>query len=87
MNRSATAANASLISNRSMSPTSRPALASALRAAGAGPVSAADGHRDDPGPGGQAEVDADLLGADRHQGGAVDDAGGVAGVVDVVDLL
>ena len=39
MNRIATAANASLISNRSMSPTSRPALASALREAGAGPVS------------------------------------------------
>ncbi len=39
MNRIATAANASLISNRSMSSTSRPALASALRAAGAGPVS------------------------------------------------
>src|SRR5215510_2992826 len=39
MNRIATAANASFISQRSMSPTSRPALASALRAAGAGPVS------------------------------------------------
>ena len=39
MNRIATAANASLISNRSMSPTSRPARASALRDAGAGPVS------------------------------------------------
>ena len=39
MNRMATAAKASFISQRSMSPTSRPALASALRAAGAGPVS------------------------------------------------
>ena len=39
MNRIATAANASLISNRSMSSTVRPALASALRDAGAGPVS------------------------------------------------
>jgi len=36
MNRIATAANASLISKRSMSPTSRPAFASALREAGAG---------------------------------------------------
>ena len=39
MKRMATAAKASLISNRSMSSTPRPALASALRAAGAGPVS------------------------------------------------
>ena len=39
MKRMATAAKASLISHRSMSPTSRPALASALRDAGAGPVS------------------------------------------------
>ena len=39
MKRIATAAKASFISKRSMSPTSRPALASALRVAGAGPVS------------------------------------------------
>ena len=39
MKRMATAAKASLISHRSMSATSRPARASALRAAGAGPVS------------------------------------------------
>ena len=39
MNRMATAANASLTSKRSMSSTVRPALASALRLAGAGPVS------------------------------------------------
>ena len=93
MNRIATAANASLISNRSMSSTSRPALASALRRGRrrAGQhdrrVGAGDRGGDDAGARGEAEVLADLLVADRHERGAVDDAGGVAGVVDVVDLL
>ena len=65
-----------------MSSTSSPALASALRAAGAG-------HRggDDPGAWGEAEVGAHLLAADGHDRGPVDDAGAVAGVVDVVDAL
>ena len=35
----------------------------------------------------QARGVARLLRADQHRGGAVDDAGGVAGVVDVVDVL
>ena len=50
-------------------------------------VGAGDGGGDDPGARREAEVGADLLGADRHQRGAVDDARGVAGVVDVVDPL
>ena len=93
MKRIATAAKASLISKRSMSSGVRPALASALRAAGrrAGEhdrrVGAGDGGRDDAGARREAEVLADLLAADRDERGAVDDAGGVAGVVDVVDLL
>ena len=91
--RSTTAANASLISTRSMSSMVSPALASALRVAGAGPVSmmvglgAGDGGGDDPGARGEPVALADLLGADGDQRGAVHDAGGVARVVDVVDLL
>ena len=93
MKRMTTAANASFISNRSMSSTSSPALSSALRAAGAGPVSMISGSEP------LTAVDtmrargvrpyalADRRVADGHQRGAVDDARRVAGVVDVVDLL
>ena len=86
MKRSTTAANASLISTRSMSSTVRPALASALRAAGAGPVSMmvgsapetaaatmrARGVSPSAAPASSVPID--------DQRGAVDDAGGVAGV-------
>ena len=71
----------------------QPGLASALRAAGAGPVSMMVGSapqtrgRDDPSARRQAVALADLLAADGTSGGAVDDARGVAGVVDVVDPL
>src|SRR3954447_4376857 len=90
MNRRTTAAKASFISHRSMSSTVRPALASALRAAGAGPVSmivgsapetavitirARGGSPSDRGGRGQPELLADLLRADRDQSGSVDDAG------------
>ena len=68
-------------------------MASALRAAGAGPVSMIVGSAPETAVarirarGVEPELGADLLGADRDQRGAVDDARGVAGVVDVVDLL
>ena len=52
-----------------------------------GGLGAGDGGGDDPGARGQPVALADLLGADGDQRGAVDDAGGVARVVDVVDLL
>ena len=80
MKRMATAAKASFISHRSMSSTSRPALASALRAAGAGPVSMIVGSAPETAVitirarGVRPRSAADLLGADRHERGAVDDA-------------
>src|SRR5664279_6036607 len=46
-----------------------------------------DAGRDEACPRRQAEVGADPLTADQHQGGAVDDAGRVARRVKVVDLL
>ena len=91
--RRTTAANASFISIRSMSSIVSPALASALREAGAGPVSMIVGSapRDRGGEDARArlepELGADLLVADRQQRGAVDDAGRVARRVDVVDRL
>ena len=93
MNRIATAANASLISNRSMSLTSRPALASALRLAGAGPVSMIVGSAPETavamirarGVRPRSLPTCSLPMAIER--GAVDDAGAVAGVVDVVDPL
>ena len=45
------------------------------------------GERLDPGARLQAGAAAGLLVADQHGGGAVDDAGGVAGVVHVIDRL
>ena len=60
---------------------------------GTGPVSmmvgsSADlGGGLDAGAGGEPVGLAEGLGADQHGGGAVDDAGAVAGMVDVIDLL
>ena len=50
-------------------------------------LGADDAGGDDARPRGQAQVVAGPLAADQHQRGAVDDAGGVAGRVDVVDPL
>ena len=88
-----TAAKASLISNRSIWSMVMPALASALRAAGIGPVSMMvgsapdEGGRDDARARLEAVGLAGLLAADQHRGGAVDDARGVAGVMHMVDAL
>ena len=71
----------------------RPGLGERLAGGGGGPgqhdgrLGAGDGGGDDPGAGGEAVALADLPGADGDEGGAVHDAGGVARVVDVVDLL
>src|SRR5215470_10887749 len=85
---SGTTANASLISQRSMSLTVMPAFLSAFCEAGAGAVSMISGsapavaiariRRGGLAPRGRADQD------DRR---AVDDAGRVAGGVDVLDLL
>src|SRR5690606_25061006 len=52
-----------------------------------GRLGAGDRGGDDPGTRGQSVPLPHLAGADGDEGGAVDDAGGVARVVDVVDLL
>ena len=71
----------------------RPALASALRVAGIGPVSMMVGSAPESAVATmraarrQAELAALGLAADQHRRGAVDDARGVAGGVHVVDAL
>ena len=93
MKRIATAANASLISKRSMSATDSPALASALRAAGAGPVSMIVGSAPET-----AVARTRARGVSPRSLPTCSEPiamiaapstmpGGVAGVVDVVDLL
>jgi hypothetical protein len=52
-----------------------------------GGLGTGNGGGDDPRARGEPVAVADLLGADGDEGGAVHDAGGVARVVDVVDLL
>ena len=93
MKRIGTAANASLTSNRSMSSIVRPALASALRVAGIGPVSMIVGSAPESAVatmrarGVEAERLAHRLAADQHRRRAVDDARRVAGGVHVLDAL
>ena len=93
MKRSTTEAKASLSSNRSMSLAVMPARSSTFSVTSAGPVSMmqgsepmepkarmrARGFRPCAAPG--------FLRAQQHRGGAIDDAGGIAGMVDVIDLF
>src|ERR1700749_4957541 len=72
MNFSATTEKASLISQRSMSSTVRPALASTLRLAGTGGL--------------KGMFFGVVRGGQEHRPGAGHDARRVAGVVDVLDL-
>ena len=85
--------NASLISQRSISEVCMPAFASALRDAGAGPVSMMHGSlptvadRTIRARGRRPKSLPGFLAAEQNRRGAVDDTGRVAGVMDVVDLL
>ncbi len=70
-----------------------PARFSSFSVTSTGPVSISAGSEPilakcaDAGAGLQAHRLAAGLGADQHGGGAIDDAGGIAGMVDIVDLL
>ena len=92
MNFSDTTAKASLTSNRSMSSSVSPALASTLRAAGTGALSMSVGSSPmlavatTRARGVEAVGLGVVLARPQHRRGAVDDARGVAGVVDVLDV-
>src|ERR1700730_12260421 len=101
MNRSTTEANASLTSNRSISPSDMPALRSTFLVTSIGPVSMMAGSEPmlanalirarglrparRPPPALPAGPAPRLRIADQHGGGAIDDTGRIAGVVDVID--
>ncbi len=93
MKRKTTEAKASLISMRSMSDSFMPAFFSTLCVTSIGPVSMIAGSepilakRLDPRARLQAGGFARFRTADQHRGGAVDDAGRIAGVVHVGNRL